>query len=292
MNLGSFQCGNMSTECCLNVYGFEAKEPWLATQTYFMIGFPFHFNALYSVFNYEHGWMFFCSADEATFMIVIELGNKRCLPLSRCWREPCSAKAFHLSQNVLTLRSLMAVLNDFAFNGGVVPTHSGTGRPRILCGCVSPNEIFNHCGNSGRTDNLEKKQNPCRMKGLTAASVCCSANVGYKGRCESLVFFLQVGELLLVVVVHQSQDQRCGLLAEIQGHCCRDSVFCPSVCPTSACRGRHLPATGAAHAKDLSGGQRDNSVWDVSFNHCTDDSILSPLLLHSESQPIPAAAKW
>lgn len=72
-------------------------------------------------------------------------------------------------------------------------------------------------------------------------------------------FFLQVGEqLLVVVVVHQSQDQRRGLLAETQGHCWCDSVFCLSVCPPSA--GRHLPVTGAAPAKDLSGGQRDSSV--------------------------------
>lgn len=121
------------------------------------------------------------------------LGNKRCLPLSRCWREQCSAKTLHLSQNVLTLHSLMAVLNDFAFNGGIVPTQSGTGRPRILCGHVSPNEIFNHYSDSGRTDNLKKKKNPCWMKGLTAASVCCSANVGYRGRCERLCFFASLG---------------------------------------------------------------------------------------------------
>lgn len=108
----------------------------------------------------------------------------------------------------------------------------------------------------------KKKKNPCWMKGLTAASVCCSANVGYRGRCERLFFFfLQFGEqLLVVVVVHQSQDQRCGLLAETQGHCWCDSVFCLSVCPASAGGGRHLPVTGAAHAKDLSGGQRDSSV--------------------------------
>lgn len=188
------------------------------------------------------------------------LGNKRCLPLSRCWREQCSAKTLHLSQNVLTLHSLMAVLNDFAFNGGIVPTQSGTGRPRILCGHVSPNEIFNHYSDSGRTDNLKKKKIPAEWKGwlqhLCAAVLMLDIEEDVKGSV-----FLRVWEqLLVVVVVHQSQDQRCGLLAETQGHCWCDSVFCLSVCPASAGGGRHLPVTGAAHAKDLSGGQRDSSV--------------------------------
>lgn len=52
----------------------------------------------------------------------------------------------------------MAVLNDFALNGGIVPSHSRTGRPRTLCGCIPPNEQFNHYINSSRTDNLKKKE--------------------------------------------------------------------------------------------------------------------------------------
>lgn len=138
-----------------------------------MIGFLFHFNALYWGFNYEHGWMFFAVQMRQLSCLWSSwhrsLGNKRCLPLSRCWREQCSAKTLHLSQNILTLHSLMAVLNDFVFNGGIVPTQSGTGRPRILCGHVSPNEIFNHYSDSGRTDNLKKKK-----KSLLNERVDCS----------------------------------------------------------------------------------------------------------------------
>lgn len=85
-------------------------------------------------------------------------GDKCCLPLSSCWREQCIAKTLRLSQNVSALSSLMAVLNDFALNGGIVPSHSRTGRPRTLCGRISSNEQFNHYINSSRTDNLKKKK--------------------------------------------------------------------------------------------------------------------------------------
>lgn len=61
--------------------------------------------------------------------------------------------------------------NDFAFNGGTVPIHSGTGRPRILCGLVSSNEIFNHYGDSGRTDNVSKEKK-CLLNERVYSSIC------------------------------------------------------------------------------------------------------------------------
>lgn len=138
-------------------------------------------------------------------MLVIELASiagKRCLPLSRCWREQRSAKTLHLSQNVLTLRSLMALLNDFAFNGRIVPTHSGTGRPRILCGRVWPNEIFNHYGDSGRTDNLKKKKKiPAEWKGwlqhLCAAVLTLDIEEDVKG--FFFFFFCKSGSSCLLL---------------------------------------------------------------------------------------------
>lgn len=80
----------------------------------------------------------------------------------------------------------MAVLNDFALNGGIVPSHSRTGRPRTLCGRISSNEQFNHYINSSRTDNL----NNFWMKGFTTISLCCTANTGHRGRWKSKAAFL------------------------------------------------------------------------------------------------------
>lgn len=79
-----------------------------------------------------------------------------------------------------------------------------------------------------RTMWVKKKKKVCWMKGLTPASVCCSANVGHVGRCERLCFYF--ASRRAVVVVHQRQDQKCGLLAETQGHCWCDLVFCLSLC--------------------------------------------------------------
>lgn len=96
----------------------------------------------------------------------------------------------------------MAVLNDFAFNGGTVPTHSGTGRPRILGGCVSPNEIFNHYGDSGRTDNLKKKKTLPNEKGLLlhlcAAVLTLDIEEAVKGSFFLNSFASRVGGLLVV----------------------------------------------------------------------------------------------
>lgn len=77
----------------------------------------------------------------------------------------------------------------------------------------------------------KKKKKPCWMKGLTTAYVCCSANIGYVGRCERQ--FLIFASRGAVVVVHQRQDQKCGLLAETQGRCWCDWVFCLSLCGTN-----------------------------------------------------------
>lgn len=115
----------------------------------------------------------------------------------------------------------MAVLNDFALNGGIVPSHSRTGRPRTLCGGISSNEQFNHYIHSSRTDNLKKnKKNAFWMKGFTTISLCCRANTGHRGRWKSKAAFFtfSVGSSCF----SKTEDQKCALLAETQGHC-----WCP-----------------------------------------------------------------
>lgn len=139
-------------------------------------------------------------------------------------------KSLHLSQNVLALHSLMDVPNDFAFNGGTVPMHSGTGRPRILCGRISSNEIFNHYGDSGRTDSLSKrkKKKPSQWKGrllhLCAAVLTLEMLEDVKG---SFLVAQEGEQLLLLRIKGKIKSVDCW---QTQGHCWCDSVFCLNVC--------------------------------------------------------------